>query len=70
VDAISDLELPGHVVRIKPIGEDKRGDITYTVIIQPDQADERLRWNMTTAVFIEPSDSQELVGNLGNSESP
>ncbi len=61
VDAIPDLELLGHVVRIKPIGEDKRGDITYTVIVQPDQTDERLRWNMTTAVFIEPSDAQELV---------
>ncbi len=61
VDAIPELELPGQVVRIKPIGEDKRGDITYTVIIQPDQADERLRWNMTTAVFIEPSDEQEFA---------
>jgi HlyD family secretion protein len=61
VDAVPDLELPGHVVRIKPIGEDKRGDITYTVVIQPDQADERLRWNMTTAVFIQPSDTQELA---------
>jgi len=70
IDAIPNLELPGHVVRIKPIGEDKRGDITYTVIIQPDQVDGRLRWNMTTAVFIEPGDSQELAGNLGYSESP
>jgi HlyD family secretion protein len=61
VDAVPDLELPGHVVRTKPIGEDKRGDITYTVIIQPDQADDRLRWNMTTAVFIEPNDVQELA---------
>jgi len=61
VDAILDLELPGQVVRIKPIGEDKRGDITYTVIVQPNQADERLRWNMTTAVFIEPSETQELA---------
>lgn len=61
VDAIPDLELPGQVVRIKPIGEDKRGDITYTVIVQPDQADERLRWNMTTAVFIEPGEAQELA---------
>jgi HlyD family secretion protein len=61
VDAIPDLELAGHVTRIKPLGEDKRGDITYTVIIQPDKADERLRWNMTTAIFIEPSDGQELA---------
>jgi HlyD family secretion protein len=61
VDAIPNLELPGQVMRIKPIGEDKRGDITYTVIVQPDQADERLRWNMTTAVFIEPSETRQLA---------
>lgn len=61
VDAIPDLELPGHVVRVKPVGEDKRGDITYTVIIQPNQVDRRLRWNMTTAVFIEPGETGALV---------
>ena len=60
-DAIPDLEIPGHVARIRPIGEDKRGDITYTVTVRPDKADERLRWNMTTAVFIEPSDGQGLA---------
>ena len=53
-DAIPDLELPGKVVRIKIIGENKMGDITYTVVIQPDQHDERLRWNMTASVVIEP----------------
>jgi len=51
-DAIPDLEMNGKVVRIKEFGEDKRGDITYTVIIQPDQHDERLRWNMTASVTI------------------
>ena len=53
-DAIPDLELPGKVVRIKAIGENKMGDITYTVIIVPDRHDERLRWNMTASVVIEP----------------
>lgn len=53
-DAIPDLELTGKVVRIKSLGEDKRGDITYTVIIRPDKHDERLRWNMTASVSIEP----------------
>jgi multidrug resistance efflux pump len=51
-DAIPDLELAGRVVRIKALGEDKRGDITYTVIIQPEQHDARLRWNMTASVTI------------------
>ena len=53
-DAIPDLELPGKVVRIKEIGENKMGDMTYTVIIAPDQNDDRLRWNMTATVVIEP----------------
>ncbi len=53
-DAIPDLELSGKVVRIKALGENKRGDITYTVIIQPERQDERLRWNMTASVSIEP----------------
>jgi HlyD family secretion protein len=53
-DAIPDLELPGKVVRVEAIGEKKMGDITYTVIIQPDRHDERLRWNMTASVVIEP----------------
>jgi len=66
VDAIPDLELVGHVTHIKPIGEDKRGDITYTVVIQPDRADQRLRWNMTTAVYIEPSQAPELAEIPGN----
>jgi HlyD family secretion protein len=52
-DAIPDLELSGRVMRIKAIGENKMGDITYTAIIQPDQYDERLRWNMTASVIIE-----------------
>jgi HlyD family secretion protein len=54
-DAIPDLELPGEVVRVEAIGEQKMGDITYTVIIKPDRHDERLRWNMTASVAIEPS---------------
>jgi multidrug efflux pump subunit AcrA (membrane-fusion protein) len=53
-DAIPDLELPGTVVRIKPIGENKLGDMTYTVVIAPDENDPRLRWNMTASVAIEP----------------
>lgn len=51
-DAIPDLSLTGKVTRIKAFGEDKQGDITYTVIVQPDRSDERLRWNMTAFVTI------------------
>ncbi len=52
-DAIPELELAGKVVRVRPFGEQKQGDIVYTVTIAPDRFDERLRWNMTAAVTIE-----------------
>jgi multidrug resistance efflux pump len=54
VDAVPDLLLTGKLVHIRPQGENKQGQITYTAIIQPDQSDPRLRWNMTAAVRIEP----------------
>ena len=46
--------LIGRVARIKPFGEKKHGDMTYTVLIQLDHHDEQLRWNMTAVVNIEP----------------
>jgi HlyD family secretion protein len=52
IDALPDLELEGTVERIKPLGENKQGDITYTATITPDSSDERLRWNMTASVII------------------
>lgn len=60
-DAIPGLELPGTVLRIKPIGENKQGDITYTVIVLPDLFDERLLWNMTATVSIEPGVGRVLT---------
>ncbi len=51
-DAIPGLELPATVMRIRPIGENKQGDITYTVILSLEQQDPRLRWNMTASVTI------------------
>ncbi len=49
-DALPGVELAGTVTLIKPIGENKQGDITYTVVVTPDRHDERLRWNMTAEV--------------------
>lgn len=54
IDAIPDLSLTGRVARIKPLGENKQGDITYTATIIPDSIDPRLRWRMTAAVTILP----------------
>jgi HlyD family secretion protein len=51
-DAIPDLDLHGTVSRIRPLGENKQGDITYAVTITLDRQDPRLRWNMTAAVAI------------------
>ncbi len=53
-DAISDLELDGAIKFIRPIGEDLRGDTVYTVVITPNQSDDRLLWNLTAVVTIEP----------------
>lgn len=52
-DAISDLDLDGTVSRIRPLGENKQGDITYVATITLARQDARLRWNMTAAVVIE-----------------
>jgi HlyD family secretion protein len=51
-DALQGLELTGKIVRIEPIGREKLGDITYTVVVQLDEQDARLRWNMTAVVTI------------------
>lgn len=56
IDALPDLELEGTVLRIKPLGENKQGDITYTATIVPDENDKRLRWNMTASVTIQTGD--------------
>ncbi len=53
-DAIPGLTATGKVARVKPLGENKQGDMTYTVVVQPDQLDARLRWNMAASVAIEP----------------
>ena len=52
-DAIPDLKLKGKVDRIKPLGENKQGDITYTVHILLDDQDPRLLWNMKSFVTFE-----------------
>lgn len=56
VDALPDVELTGTVIAVKPLGENKQGDITYTATIRLDESDPRLRWNMTASVVIQPSE--------------
>jgi HlyD family secretion protein len=50
IDALPGLELAGKVVRINRFGEDRDGDILYTVTLALDQPDPRLMWNMTAFV--------------------
>ena len=52
VDAIPGLSLLGTVVRVKSLGVEKLGDVTYTVVVALDRQDARLRWNMTAVVSI------------------
>lgn len=54
-DGIPDLTLAGKVKNIRPYGEKKRGDMTYTVTVAPDYWDERIRWNMTAQLAVAPS---------------
>jgi HlyD family secretion protein len=56
-DAIPSLEVTGTVAYIRALGENKQGDITYTVVIELGQQDPRLRWNMTASVVIEDAEA-------------
>jgi HlyD family secretion protein len=53
-DALPDVELSGTVVEISNAYTQQSGDILYTVRIQVDNPDDRLRWGMTVeATFLE-----------------
>ena len=52
-DAIPGLELEGKVNRINGLGQDKHGDILYTVVIDLTGTDPRLLWKMTARVNFE-----------------
>ncbi|MBC8078466.1 MAG: HlyD family efflux transporter periplasmic adaptor subunit, partial [Chloroflexales bacterium] len=53
-DALAGVTLAGTITAIQPRGSDQYGDITYTVTVTPSTWDERLRWNMSASVAIEP----------------
>jgi HlyD family secretion protein len=53
LDALPDVQLKGHVVRIGLQSVDYRGDVTYPVTVELDDAAPELRWGMTAAVEIE-----------------
>jgi HlyD family secretion protein len=51
-DALPDVNLPGSVTQIKPIGTNRQGDIVYTVVVALQKEDPRLYWNMTAVVTV------------------
>ena len=61
-DALPGVTIPGTISRIRPIGEDNRGDIVYTAIVTPQMQDQRFLWNMTAVVTL-PSLSTAAVPN-------
>ena len=52
IDALPNIIFEGTVIAINELGEIKRGDITYTVVINLAKNDPRLRWNMTSPITI------------------
>jgi multidrug resistance efflux pump len=52
-DALPGVKLAGKVVQVKPVGAKKQGQMTYTVVIRPDQHEAQLHWNMTATAAIE-----------------
>ena len=53
VDALPELEIAGHVVRIEKQSEDYRGDVVYPVVVELDEDVMGLRWGMTAMVEIQ-----------------
>ena len=53
VDALPDAQFKGHAVRIGLQSVDYRGDVTYPVYVELDEATSELRWGMTAMVEIE-----------------
>ncbi len=49
-DGIPGLTIPGKVERIKPLGEDNQGDISYTLIISLQEQDPRIKWRLTASL--------------------
>jgi HlyD family secretion protein len=53
-DALKDVGIIGRVTKIKSLGENRQGDIVYTVTLKLDPTDAALKWNMTASVtFLE-----------------
>jgi len=52
-DALSDLTLTGHIMRIASMAEPGAGGVNYTVIIDPGELPPQIRWGMTVFIDID-----------------
>jgi len=52
-DAIPERVFDGHVARISPMAEPGAGGVHYTVVVELDEIDAKIRWGMTAFVDIE-----------------
>jgi HlyD family secretion protein len=52
-DAIPERVFDGHVARISPMAEPGAGGVHYTVVVELDEIDPKIRWGMTAFVDIE-----------------
>ena len=53
-DALSDITMDGEVTEISQSSFVQGGDVIYTVRIQAEEVDPRLKWGMTVEVNFEP----------------
>ncbi len=52
-DALPDTIFDGTITQIAPVSNTDKGSTNYTIRIQVDDLDERLRWGMTAFVNIQ-----------------
>jgi HlyD family secretion protein len=58
-DALPDVGIIGRVTQINALGENRQGDVVYTVTLTLETSDPGLHWNMTASVtFLEKEPTQ------------
>jgi hypothetical protein len=43
--------IAGTVRQVQALGTNRQGDIVYTVVVDLNESDPRLRWNMTATIM-------------------
>lgn len=54
-DALPNKTFQGSILTINALGENRQGDITYRAVASVNDLDERLKWNMTCSIVIQPN---------------